>query len=740
MKRKKNNYIRVLVLLMLVTVAVLSGTYAMNLFGITIFSTDLGIIQGARLHEDNHGNNKDIYIENYAQEEGEDIFARIRISEYMELGTGAGSGTNTTVLTGGISPTTENGRPQLSDTDSWYYYKHQGAADEGDESKIAYYREFTLGGRTIYMPTFNKNNTDLSADINGTETEEFKLYQLHEVKTDTVTYYNSNTGSTAQSTQEHTAKATKLATILTMEEWKALPYEDNIGDFWVQDTDGWFYWASPIKPQEATGLLIDRYNDKVTMGEDWYYDLSIEAQMVTADELGNEESTTGFYEDGMTTMGAALVGRISGKVESVSVEITNRDLTPLDSKTIFSSVGETLDLGAVVSMKNPLGAEEEQKVIWTITHQQLGADEELDYERQMVDGQLFPVYEMREGIYTMRATSVINSDQYDEVTIYVYDKKFHELRVRAGTPYTNQDPEVDIGYTEVQQKEQFYCYADVETFADDSVIWTLTGNQSSATTLHTSTGAMVIGADEPIGTVLTVTASSIPWPEKSKSITLTVVENFGNIDSIRAQVNAYLEGNSTVQIYLGGVFYYILDSKVINGRDAILIYPEDMLFATAYATQTASAWETSLLRSKLKTWLGVDENNKVILDNTVDSSIGYAGDLIKRRAVEVDLESYTIVGTSGSTWQWEYTKDKAFVLSREEYNKYVTDANIKVTLGGTTGATRHWTRSPYNYAYMYSVPKAGTVGYLSGSAYYQTNATYFAARPAVWIYLSEEAK
>lgn len=42
--------------------------------------------------------------------------------------------------------------------------------------------------------------------------------------------------------------------VLTMEEWRARGAP--LGDYWVEDTDGWFYYARRLPPGEATRVLL----------------------------------------------------------------------------------------------------------------------------------------------------------------------------------------------------------------------------------------------------------------------------------------------------------------------------------------------------------------------------------------------------------------------------------------------------------------------------------------------------
>lgn len=61
----------------------LGGTFAWQSISQTALNeTDATINPGGRLHDDFNGENKDVYVENFADE---DIFARVRLDEYLEL-------------------------------------------------------------------------------------------------------------------------------------------------------------------------------------------------------------------------------------------------------------------------------------------------------------------------------------------------------------------------------------------------------------------------------------------------------------------------------------------------------------------------------------------------------------------------------------------------------------------------------------------------------------------------------
>ena len=68
--------------------------------------------------------------------------------------------------------------------------------------------------------------------------------------------------------------------------------------YWVYDTDGWVYYSQPIKPDTATGLLLDGIELKGVMDDSWYYAINVVGQFITADDLGSAEDGTGFYDVG----------------------------------------------------------------------------------------------------------------------------------------------------------------------------------------------------------------------------------------------------------------------------------------------------------------------------------------------------------------------------------------------------------------------------------------------------------
>ncbi len=234
---------------------------------------------------------KDVYVENFTSRlnEGVQVYARVRLDEYMEIGSGAGeiSTANQAIpLVAGA---------QLADKTTWETYV-PGNANEFR----SYWTWKADGGSTVYMPTFNKDNTSLEADINGTWDAGFadhKDYTEGAAQTDDAAYAPTTPGGAQIIVEEtHTAKKTIDGGVITMAQWLALDENSRTGNFWVWDTDGWAYWAAPIMPETATGLLLSQIQRTALPIEgEWYYGVNVVAQFITADDLG-KDTETGFYD------------------------------------------------------------------------------------------------------------------------------------------------------------------------------------------------------------------------------------------------------------------------------------------------------------------------------------------------------------------------------------------------------------------------------------------------------------
>ena len=401
MQSKRKKQLAAVIAAVLVVVIAMTGTYAWRSISQTALNeAAAGSNPGGRLHDDFDGENKDIYVENFSDTDY--IFARIQLREYMETGKDAGLDKNNPA---------RDAVPVLAGTDinntaTWTVHT-PGASHSFFHST---YWKWTMGGSTVYMPTFNKNKDSLAADINGTfagpdgdpATEndrygDYVDYILGQQKTDDAVYDadadEDDEGAAAVEgedilTQEeiHTAKQTQSATVLTMAEWKA--QGSPTGKYWVYDTDGWAYWAEAIEPGEATGLLLDGIELQKHLS-DWYYAIHVSAQFATGDDIGNKVDGTGFFQDGVTDDAFLLLSRIT---ENPVVTVTAEN----SAESIYQT--GTLQFHAAVGAFEEQAAD--QSVTWSVSGN-TSADTTIDANGLLTVGP----DEAIDGILTITATA-----------------------------------------------------------------------------------------------------------------------------------------------------------------------------------------------------------------------------------------------------------------------------------------------------------------------------------------------
>ncbi len=300
-------------------VLLLGGTLAWQSIEQTALNEAAAIVNpGGRLHDDFDGENKDVYVENFADEP---ILVRVRLGEYLALtnNKGIAGAEHTNIMIGGVDA--NGGR---------VYETHLfGAYNRSDR-----YWTWSTGGSTVYMPTFNKNKDSLQADVNGTypgpdgivtDLPEDDRYTDHVVysigQTETGTEIHDadanmadevgadldrlqnyvTAGNVVLLEAEHTARSTLHAELVSLSEWLDRVGQDGgydpavHGGCWVYDTDGWVYWSAAVQPDTATGLLLDHIRLHRVMDDSWYYAIEVTAQFVTSDDIGKTDNT-GFYD------------------------------------------------------------------------------------------------------------------------------------------------------------------------------------------------------------------------------------------------------------------------------------------------------------------------------------------------------------------------------------------------------------------------------------------------------------
>lgn len=321
--------------LVLTIIILLGGTFAWQSINQEALNEVSGSINpGGRLHDDfvdiTYDKNqnvvydtktydKDVYAENFTTiaNDGVQIFARVRLDEYLEIGNGAGLlKDDGTVSDQNYATSVINGA-KIDDKSTWSTYTY------GDNSSIfREYWDMSFGGSTVYMPTFNKDMNSLIADINGTfdaNFADYTKYTLGAILNDNAEYTirkSDNSFETKTINETHIAKSTLNGTVIPMQQW--IDEGKNSGNYWVYDTDGWAYWANPIKPDTATGLLLDGISrTENAINDEWYYAINVVAQFITYDDIGISDGT-GFYD---TSAGSAPSENALVLLDTIGVNI-----------------------------------------------------------------------------------------------------------------------------------------------------------------------------------------------------------------------------------------------------------------------------------------------------------------------------------------------------------------------------------------------------------------------------------
>jgi len=289
------------------------GTFAWTNFDARIINEWRGLANGGSandgpggtLHNNHQANSehKTVFVENWGNEV---IFARIRLDEYMELGTGAGLKGSIDPATGEMVANPENqavplaSGADINDIQTWEpHVVNRASGNCNFTADFCTYWEWEMGGGPIYF---------FPAPENQRQTPSFIAD-------------HSPHGLTAESVNNNGQQTmlTGYATILTMDEW--LDLSDRKGNFWVVDTDGWVYWANEIQPSEATGLFLNSVVLVQPPAEDYYYGISVQAQMATATGLTddgeiNNYNSFGFdINGGWTDNGRYLMDYITNNYE-----------------------------------------------------------------------------------------------------------------------------------------------------------------------------------------------------------------------------------------------------------------------------------------------------------------------------------------------------------------------------------------------------------------------------------------
>jgi len=326
----KKRIIASLLALALIIGTLTAGTFAWNAISQSALNEAKAdnIMPGGRLHDDFNGTNKDVYVENYGTLP---IYVRVQLSEYMEIGDGAGLKAGDT---GYAAKTAQSLMPSANINDPSTWSKISTA-----NTQFTDYWTWTMGGQKAFMPTFDKDKTSLKTDITGLNTfgitsDEYQhnvsdplhggtnvfgkdgnhdQYAVGDTETSIATYKDASKNGT----ETHTAQDTLPGSVITMAQWIA--DGSNPGPYWVVDTDGWAYWAQAIQPGTASGLLLNGISLNTEMDDNWYYGIFVNSDMASLNDVA-------LLKDG-TTDGKNLIDIITQSNQKAAA-LAYVDVTP----------------------------------------------------------------------------------------------------------------------------------------------------------------------------------------------------------------------------------------------------------------------------------------------------------------------------------------------------------------------------------------------------------------------------
>jgi len=267
MPRKRKIYALVSVLSL--SALVIAGTFAWTNFDSSIINnffgtgTDSDSQQegpGGTLHNDMSADEpfRDVYVENWGTEP---LIVRIHLSEFMEMGEGAGQSENNqavSLIEGATRDDVTSWEPFNGNLDSVLLR-------DGNTSNETFndFWQWTMGGQKYFNPA--------PEDLRGTQ------------DANGVEFVSTNSPFFVSEDDDlENMRQTLNAEVMMMSEW--LEY-GQLGHFWVVDTDGYSYWAAPLNPDEATGLLLHKVELIEQPAYDYFYAINVAAHMATVDEV-----------------------------------------------------------------------------------------------------------------------------------------------------------------------------------------------------------------------------------------------------------------------------------------------------------------------------------------------------------------------------------------------------------------------------------------------------------------------
>ena len=274
----RKNKLFIVVTVVTVCVLLAMGTFAWTNFNSSVINSWFGsgkgkLEPGGTLHNDYiEGEDfRDIYIENWGSEP---LIVRISLAEYMEMGPNAGTKNDpeknqaTSVINGA----------SIDDVSTWGLFPgnlehiiirngvtNVAPISSPSVSPFSKYWKWTMGGQKYYYPApEDKRNT---LDANG------------------VDFVSTTSPAFISGTALENAEQTLNADIIGINDW--IHRGSHLGNYWVVDTDGFSYWAAPLDPGDATGLLLHKVELIDTPTTDYFYGIYVDGQMATIDDAPN---------------------------------------------------------------------------------------------------------------------------------------------------------------------------------------------------------------------------------------------------------------------------------------------------------------------------------------------------------------------------------------------------------------------------------------------------------------------
>ncbi|MDE6476489.1 MAG: hypothetical protein K2L08_06525, partial [Erysipelotrichaceae bacterium] len=534
-----------------------------------------GINPGARLHDDFNGENKDIYVENFTSpEDGAQVFARIKLKEYMEIGPTAGSTLGDKEAETSPSLTIVGKEDaNINDFSTW----HTHSFEPNSEAELAFrnYWSWTMGNaegeELYYMPTFNKDNESLDADINGSlEGTGDKVVDTTtgDVGKGDGTPYNDytewktgvnkkgieilNRGEEGEEVTHTTKKIDYNATVMSMEQWVA--QGKKVGPYWVYDKDGWAYWAQAINPGETTGLLLNRVEKNQMPSDNYYYGIHVIGQFATAGDWSG-------FEDDITSQGEELLNVVANRMPQVVY------MTPSNGVQQYAVVGSDLQLQVNVNVQNAPSDEAEavafiekakKAVQWTINDE--------NFSNTVHENIFTPTEEMVGKTYILTARSKITPSVTTSLTVRILPLGVDGNEVIVGEDGENY---ISFGYNVYKRLEadgslsKFICAGRDEKIgnSDDQLnVYDMINEVGKADVTYgrfyikkADNRYYAMGEDEKLGTAddIVVCSATNKWPENiSNKVADRVVVKTANGETTDVQVKIGQTTQFIAEVYL----------------------------------------------------------------------------------------------------------------------------------------------------------------------------------------------